>query len=512
VDLPHQMPLFNRQSSNNFPSYPSPPLINSKEEDGEEQHDQQQQQQPEDSIDLGDSVSLIASSINDDTDTDNPISDTISLVLSANDGDIETVTHLLNLGISIESLDEDGSTPLIAASFGSNSSPQTLEIIKLLLSRGANIFSIQEKHGWTPIIAASYVGSAQTLELLLTYDIKNEKNEEEINKKKDTTYERKSIKSIGSTTSLITLSMIKHRDKLGKDAMQYVCDNILETSKMLQGGFNYQSAYFAFIEAKEDALRNELHFNDESFILPNPEEGEENLTDTLDRHLACKALLNKAIERLSNRASRKNVSNDTTSTMNETDSKKEDNDNDDDDDMNDVLIKTRKEEKEHDMTDLLSSSSITTVLGSSSSSSIHLIPSSITASSAIKTRASLGRQSLTRRSGGGGGGGRGGGGRVNTYLSSSHSGNDLVHLNSHLSVSAAIARQDIDTNHIQNTESSSSSSSSSSSLSSSLLKRKSISTTHIQDKKPIDESLAKAWALVPFFYLIFLFYKWLWQE
>ena len=98
MELPHQMPLFNRQLSNNFPSYPSPTLINSKEEDGEEQHDQHQQ--PEDSIDLGDSVSLIASSINDDTD--NPISDTISLVLSANDGDIETVTHLLNLGISIE--------------------------------------------------------------------------------------------------------------------------------------------------------------------------------------------------------------------------------------------------------------------------------------------------------------------------------------------------------------------------------------------------------------------------
>ena len=51
--------------------------------------------------------------MNDDNDTDNPISDTISLVLSANDGDIETVTHLLNLGISIESIDEDGSTPFI---------------------------------------------------------------------------------------------------------------------------------------------------------------------------------------------------------------------------------------------------------------------------------------------------------------------------------------------------------------------------------------------------------------
>ena len=497
------MPLFNRQSSNNFPS--SPAIINSKEE---EQHDQLQQQ-PEDYTDLGDSVSLIASSINDDNDNETPLSDSISLVLSANDGDIETVTNLLNLGISIESIDEDGSTPLIAASFGSNSSPQTLDIIKLLLSRGANIFSIQEKHGWTPIIAAAYVGSVQTLELLLTYNIKNE---EGINKKKDTTYERqsKSIKSFDNSNSSTTLSLIKHRDKLGKDAMQYVCDNILEVSKMLQGGFNYQSAYFAFIEAKEDALRNGKHFHDESFTLKNPEEGEENLTDTLDRHLACKALLNKAIERLSNRASRKNVSNDT-STMKVTDSTKEDEDNDDDnddndDDMSDVLIKTRKEEQEHDMTDLLSSSSITTVLGSST---VHLIPSSITSTtSAIKTRASLGRQSLARRSGGGGGGGR-----VNTHLSSPHSGNDLTRLNSHLSVAAAATittRKDIGTDHIQNTESSSSSSSLSSS-SSSLLKRIAKSTTYIQDIKPIDESLAKAWALVPFFYLMFLFYKWLWQ-
>jgi len=268
------MPLFNRQhhqtnSSSSQSLYPpSPTVLNSKEQEliNNEQDEQNNlllllNPLSEDYTDLGDSVSLIASSINDDNDNETPISDSISLVLSANDGDIETVTNLLNLGISIESIDEDGSTPLIAASFGSNSSPQTLDIIKLLLSRGANIFSIQEKHGWTPIIAAAYVGSVQTLELLLTYNIKNE---EGINKKKDTTYERqsKSIQSFDNSNSSTTLSLIKHRDKLGKDAMQYVCDNILEVSKMLQGGFNYQSAYFAFIEAKEDALRNGKHFHD----------------------------------------------------------------------------------------------------------------------------------------------------------------------------------------------------------------------------------------------------------
>lgn len=301
--------------------------------------------------DIGDSASVTASSI-----VDAAISDDINLVLSANDGDVETVTQLLNSGVSIESIDEDGSTPLIAASFGSNSSPQTITIIKLLLDRGANVSAVQEKHGWTPIIAASYVGAVQTLELLLTYKRKP------------------------------SIQMIKHRDKLGKDAMQYVCDNMLEVSRMLQDGFNHQSGYVAFLEAKEEAIKLNVPFLEETFSIPLPEPGEENLADTLDRHLSCKALLNQALDQTAVATGKNsNIGRKLPldgSSEHEQQRKRAEPDNERNDD--DTLGDSKNE------ADLLSSSSVTTVLGSSLSRPF----SSSSLSSAIKARASFGRRSI----------------------------------------------------------------------------------------------------------------------
>ena len=375
--------------------------------------------------DIGDSASVTASSI-----VDAAISDDINLVLSANDGDVETVTQLLNSGVSIESIDEDGSTPLIAASFGSNSSPQTITIIKLLLDRGANVSAVQEKHGWTPIIAASYVGAVQTLELLLTYKRKP------------------------------SIQMIKHRDKLGKDAMQYVCDNMLEVSRMLQDGFNYQSGYVAFLEAKEEAIKLNVPFLEETFSIPLPEPGEENLADTLDRHLSCKALLNQALDQTAVATGKNsNIGRKLPldgSSEHEQQRKRAEPDNERNDD--DTLGDSKNE------ADLLSSSSVTTVLGSSLARPF----SSSSLSSAIKARASLGRRSI--------------------IMGNNSTGRPL-------SRSTLVTPPQKQDTHLSAT---------SSSLST---KQARVATSHLRTIRVLDESLARSWALVPLFYLLFLTYK-----
>jgi len=382
-------------------------------------------------FDLPDSASLTSS-------IDAPIPDDIHLVLSANDGDVNTVLQLLDSGVSIESIDEDGSTPLIAASFGSNSSPQTLTTIKLLLDRGANTSAVQEKHGWTPIIAASYVGAVQKLELLLSYHRKQSHNSQ-------TLYQ-----------------ILKHRDKLGKDAMQYVCDNMLEVSRMLQDGFNYQSAYFAFIEAKEDALRNNMPFLDDSFSIPQPEPGEENLADTLDRHLSCKASLNRALDQASIGSTKGNEEGNKKS--HEPKRKEE---------LDDSRSEAYSESKNE--VDILSSSSVTTVLGEGSSLSRHLSSSTF---SAIKARASLGRKSNYI-------------GTNNNNAGGSMTGKTLM---------SPPQRQEL-----HRTSSTRSTKKSKQSISSSTIPSLQGQGTTV---KVIDESLARSWSLVPLFYLLFLVYKW----
>ena len=315
-------------------------------------------------------------------------------------------------------------------SFGSNSSLQTITIIKLLLDRGANVSAVQEKHGWTPIIAASYVGAVQTLELLLTYKRKP------------------------------SIQMIKHRDKLGKDAMQYVCDNMLEVSRMLQDGFNYQSGYVAFLEAKEEAIKLNVPFLEETFSIPLPEPGEENLADTLDRHLSCKALLNQALDQTAVATGKNsNIGRKLPldgSSEHEQQRKRAEPDNERNDD--DTLGDSKNE------ADLLSSSSVTTVLGSSLARPF----SSSSLSSAIKARASLGRRSI--------------------IMGNNSTGRPL-------SRSTLVTPPQKQDTHLSAT---------SSSLST---KQARVATSHPRTIRVLDESLARSWALVPLFYLLFLTYK-----
>ena len=57
------------------------------------------------------------------------------LVLAASDGDLSSVTQMLDaLGFSVDALDDDGSTPLMAACFGGHA-----DLVELLLERGADV-------------------------------------------------------------------------------------------------------------------------------------------------------------------------------------------------------------------------------------------------------------------------------------------------------------------------------------------------------------------------------------
>lgn len=86
----------------------------------------------------------------------------IEFVLAASNGELDEVAQALTDGVNVDAIDVDGSTALMAAAFQGRT-----HIVRLLLDRGANINSVQDKFQWTPLIAAAYGGHHQVVQLLL---------------------------------------------------------------------------------------------------------------------------------------------------------------------------------------------------------------------------------------------------------------------------------------------------------------------------------------------------------
>ncbi len=83
------------------------------------------------------------------------------LYLAATKGDISRVACLIEQGISVDSVDSFGSTPLIGASVNGRD-----KVVALLLDKGANI-NHKNNSGYSALMRAKRSGHATTISLLI---------------------------------------------------------------------------------------------------------------------------------------------------------------------------------------------------------------------------------------------------------------------------------------------------------------------------------------------------------
>ena len=76
-------------------------------------------------------------------------------------GDLAEVTRLLDGGVDVKAVTENGDTPLHYAALSGNA-----ELVKLLLEKGADA-NAKESSGWTPLLAAAQNGQVDVCKLLL---------------------------------------------------------------------------------------------------------------------------------------------------------------------------------------------------------------------------------------------------------------------------------------------------------------------------------------------------------
>ncbi|XP_028399549.1 ankyrin repeat and MYND domain-containing protein 2-like [Dendronephthya gigantea] len=85
------------------------------------------------------------------------------LLENINQGNIEEVRRILDLGqIKVDSLDEDGMTPLMQAAYKGKH-----EICQLLIDKGANVNCSKHEHKYTPLMFACLSGSLEATKVLL---------------------------------------------------------------------------------------------------------------------------------------------------------------------------------------------------------------------------------------------------------------------------------------------------------------------------------------------------------
>jgi ankyrin repeat protein len=80
---------------------------------------------------------------------------------AARNGDLETLTKLLDQGVALEERDGTGETPLLAASLAGRP-----ELVVVLVKRGADIRARNDR-GLTPLHAAAYTGNIEAVQLLV---------------------------------------------------------------------------------------------------------------------------------------------------------------------------------------------------------------------------------------------------------------------------------------------------------------------------------------------------------
>jgi uncharacterized protein len=80
---------------------------------------------------------------------------------AARQGDLETITKLIDQGVALEDRDGAGETPLLAASLAGRP-----ELVVVLIKRGADVGARNDR-GLTPLHGAAYAGSLETVRLLV---------------------------------------------------------------------------------------------------------------------------------------------------------------------------------------------------------------------------------------------------------------------------------------------------------------------------------------------------------
>ncbi|MDX1707963.1 MAG: ankyrin repeat domain-containing protein, partial [Desulfobacterales bacterium] len=83
------------------------------------------------------------------------------LISAAELGDIDTVKKILEQGVPVEAMDEDGWTALMKATYEGHGN-----IVGELLSRGARV-DTQENAGWTSLMMAAQFGYREIAKALL---------------------------------------------------------------------------------------------------------------------------------------------------------------------------------------------------------------------------------------------------------------------------------------------------------------------------------------------------------
>lgn len=84
--------------------------------------------------------------------------------LATMEGDIPMVIELLDAGVEIDSIDENGRTPLLYAAEHGN-----LQLVDILIEKGANVEASWK--GWTPLSASASNGHLETVQSLLTHGV-----------------------------------------------------------------------------------------------------------------------------------------------------------------------------------------------------------------------------------------------------------------------------------------------------------------------------------------------------
>lgn len=86
----------------------------------------------------------------------------------AGKGTPEMAQQLLDLGVPVDLRKEGARTPLQLSAMSGN-----IEMVKFLVSKGADVNAVEKYFGWTPLFMACYMGDSEKFQEIAKFLIKN---------------------------------------------------------------------------------------------------------------------------------------------------------------------------------------------------------------------------------------------------------------------------------------------------------------------------------------------------